>query len=84
MAGGIFWRLAQDIVSEKAVTCEPSTSILMEGLVLGFLNKKFYLIYDKLSLSEMDIICEVYYIESKFYFLILLYLTCLKLLHCRH
>lgn len=79
MAGGIFWRLAQDVVSEKAVTCGPSTSVLVDELVLGSI-KRFHLIDNTLFLSEMDIICRVYFVESKFYLLILLCRTCLPLL----
>jgi hypothetical protein len=79
MAGGILWRLAQDVVSEKAVTRGPSTSVSVDGSVLGSM-KRFHLVDDALSSSEMDIICGVYFVGSKFNFLVLLCTTCLTLL----
>jgi hypothetical protein len=79
MAGGILWRLAQDVVSEKAVTRGPSTSVSVAGSVLCSV-KKFHLVDDGLSSSEMDIICGVYFVGSKFYTLVLLCMTCLPLL----
>ena len=66
MAGGILWRLAQDVVSEKAVTRGPSICSV----------KKFHLVGDALSSIEMDIICGVYFVGSKFHLLVLLCTTC--------
>jgi hypothetical protein len=79
MAGGILWRLAQDVVSEKAVTRGPSTSVSVDGSVLGSIGD-FHLVDDALSSSEMDVICGVYFVGSKFYLLVLLCTTCLPLL----
>jgi hypothetical protein len=79
MAGGILWRLAQDIVGEKAVTRGPLTSVSVDGSVVGSM-KKFQLVDDALSSSEKDIICGVYFVGSKLYLLVLLCKGCLRLL----
>ena len=59
MAGGILWRLSQDIVNVKAVTCGPASSVSMEGSVIQNMGN-YYLVDDKLSESKEDIICGVY------------------------
>jgi hypothetical protein len=63
MAGGILWGQAHDVVSEKAVTRGPSTSVSVDGSVLCSM-KKFHVVDDALSSSEMDIICGVYFLYA--------------------
>jgi hypothetical protein len=72
MAGGILWRLSQDVIDVRSVTRGPALSVSTEGLVIDNMGD-YFLVDDKLSANEEEIICGVYRIDRKYSLLVLLY-----------
>ncbi|KAM6490052.1 hypothetical protein JOM56_014631 [Amanita muscaria] len=64
MRGGIVWRLAKDVVPVKSVTKGPSPGIKEDGYVWDTMDD-FRLVDDSLSLRDEDVICGMYYVETK-------------------